>query len=109
MGSPKHYRFDRALKADQEEKVPVSILRLRPFYYVFDHTMKGSDKVYRKDDPRLRSGTKNSIEGIPDRKRWWEAMTLWTDVDFGAGPGGIAVREKEKEVLVLGIGGGVSF
>jgi hypothetical protein len=107
MGSPKHYRFDAALRADVEEIVPVSILRLRPFYYVFNRTIGDTEKVYSKDDPRLKSGTRNDQHGVPDRKRWWEAKTVWTGVDFGAGPGGVAVREKGQDILVLGVGGGM--
>ena len=106
IGSPKHHLFDAALKEDVEDSVPVSILRLRPFYYVFNRTLAGAEKIYSKDDPRLKSGTRGDATGTPDRKRWWEALTVWTGVDFGAGPGGIAVRETGRDVVVLGIGGG---
>jgi hypothetical protein len=46
--------------------------------------------------------------GTPERKRWWEAVPVWTGVDFGAGPGSIAVREErgKKRGVVIGVGGG---
>ena len=109
IGSPKHYRFDKALRMETEDIVPVSILRLRPFYYVFNRTTIGNDKIYKKNDPRLKTGVKGDRHGTPERKRWWEATTIWTGVDFGAGPGGVAVREVGGKVIVMGIGGGMFF
>jgi len=106
IGSPKHYRFDEALRNDVEAPVPVTIVQLRPFYYVLNATA-GPQKVYRSDDPRLRTGTKSDLKGgIPERKKWFDSTTLWTDVDFGAGPGGIAIRDLGGWVTILGIGGG---
>jgi len=87
----------------------VSILRLRPFYYVFNRSTKENDKIYTSDDPRLKSGTRNNQEGTPERKRWWEVTTIWTSLDFGAGAGGIAVRDTGAEVVVMGVGGGMTF
>ena len=109
IGSPTHYRFDKALRTETEDIVPVSILQLRPFYYVFNRTTIGNDKIYKKDDPRLKTGVKGDRNGTPERKRWWEATTVWTGVDFGAGPGGVAVREVGEKVIVMGVGGGVFF
>ena len=109
IGSPKHYRFDKALRTETEDIVPVSILRVRPFYYVFNKTIAGNDKIYKKDDPRLQTGVKGNRLGTPERKRWWEATTIWTGVDFGAGPGGVAVREVGEKVAVMGVGGGISL
>jgi hypothetical protein len=109
IGSPKHYRFDKALRTETEDVVPVSILRLRPFYYVFNRTIARNDKIYKKDDPRLQTGVKGNKHGTPERKRWWEATTIWTGVDFGAGPGGVAVREVGEKVVVMGVGGGISL
>jgi hypothetical protein len=86
--------------------VPVSIVRLQPFYYVFNRTTLGNDKIYSKDDERLKSGVKGDEKGTPDRKRWWEVITLWTGLDFGAGPGGVAAREVGGEIVVVGVGGG---
>jgi hypothetical protein len=108
IGSPKHHLFDDALKTESEGTVPVSLLRLKPFYYVFNKTIAGPDKVYTSDDPRLKTGTRYNKDGTPDRKRWWEAANVWTGVDFGAGPGSIAVRETKTNVIVLGVGGGTS-
>lgn len=45
MGSPRHYIFDSALREEEEAIVSVSILRLRPFYYVFNKTIAGTEKV----------------------------------------------------------------
>ena len=108
IGSPKHHIFDAALRAETEDTVPVSILRLRPFYYVFNRATKENDKIYTNDDPRLKSGTRYNREATPERKRWWEATTIWTGVDFGAGPGGIAVRNTTTGVVVMGVGGGMT-
>jgi hypothetical protein len=108
IGSPRHHLFDTALRDEAEETVPVSILHLRPFVYVFNHTIRGSDKVYNKDDPRLKSGTRDDKRGTPERKRYWEVNTIWTGVDFGAGPGGIAVVEIGEKIVVLGVGGGIA-
>jgi hypothetical protein len=109
VGSPKHHLFDAALRAEIEDTVPVSILRLRPFYYVFNRSTKENDKIYTSDDPRLKSGTRQNREGTPERKRWWEATTIWTGLDFGAGAGGIAVRDTGEGVIVMGVGGGIIF
>ena len=84
----------------------MTIQRMRPFYYVFNRTARGTEKVYHGNDARLKSGTKGNSEGVPDRKRWWEARTVWTGVDFGAGPGSVAVKDMGKKVIVLGVGGG---
>jgi len=73
---------------------------------VFNRLTKENDKIYIVDDPRLKSGTRNNREGTPERKRWWEAMPVWTGVDFGAGAGGIAVRDTGNEVVIMGVGGG---
>ena len=108
IGSPRHYRFDSALRTSSEEIVPVSVLRLRPFYYVFNKTTASNDKIFSINDPRLKSGTKGDRHGTPERRRWWEATPVWTDVDFGAGPGGVAVRAKNGKVDVLAVGGGYS-
>jgi hypothetical protein len=108
IGSPKHHQFDTALRTESDGIVPVSILRLRPFYYVFNRTSMDNDKIYAKDDPRLRTGVRGDPNGTPDRKRWWEATTVFTGVDFGAGPGGVAVRDTGKDIVVLGIGGGMA-
>lgn len=107
IGSPKHHLFVDALRNESAETVPVSLLRLKPFYYVFNKTIAAPDKVYFDDDPRLKTGTRNNRDGTPDRKRWWEATTIWTGPDFGAGPGSIAVKETNKHVVVLGVGGGL--
>lgn len=109
IGSPKHHLFRDALADDVEEIVPVSILRMRPFYYIFNRTIKGTEKIYYKDDPRLKSGTREDPHGEPERKRWWEATTVWTGVDFGAGPGSVAVKDAGDKVIVLGVGGGILF
>jgi hypothetical protein len=106
IGSPRHHLFDEALRTESEAVVPVSIYRLRPFYYVFNRKTKKSDKIYAKDDERLVTGVRGDTKGQPDRKKWWEVITLWTGVDFGAGPGGIAVRETGSEVVVVGVAGG---
>ena len=45
IGSPQHHRFDAALRAEEEDAVPASIIRLRPFYYVFNKTILGTEKV----------------------------------------------------------------
>lgn len=45
IGSPRHHLFDSALRAEEEATVPVSIFRLRPFYYVFNKTIAGTEKV----------------------------------------------------------------
>jgi len=106
IGSPKHHLFDSALRKEAEAIVPVSVFRLRPFYYVFNRTTARNDKVYSKDDERLKTGVKGNRKGMPDRKRWWEVITLWTGVDFGAGPGAVAVRKVGSDVVVVGVGGG---
>lgn len=36
-------------------------------------------------------------------------MTVYTGVDFGAGPGSVAVRDIGGKVIVLGVGGGILF
>lgn len=109
IGSPKHHRFDSALRLDEEETVPVSILRLRPFFYVFNRTISDNDKIYRKDDLRLKTDLRGDNHRMPERRRLWEASTVWTDVDFGAGPGGIAVKKNGDNVVILGLGGGMSL
>ena len=85
----------------------MSILRLRSFYYVFNPSTKENDKIYTSDGPWLKSGTRNNREGTPERKRWWEATTIWTGLDFRAGAGGIGVRDTDAEVVVMGVGRGI--
>jgi hypothetical protein len=56
----------------------------------------------------LQTGVKGDKRGTPERKRWWEAIPVWTGLDFGAGPGSVCVREvkgKGKGILVA-VGGG---
>lgn len=107
IGSPRHYLFDNALRSESEAIVPVSILRLRPFYYVFNKTIAGADKVYYEDDPRLdQPVVKNMATAQIDRKRFWDATTVWAGLDFGAGPGSLAVREFKGRAIILGVGGG---
>jgi len=107
IGSPRHHLFDTALRMEREDAVPVSILHLIPFYYVFNRTSMANDKIYDKNDPRLKTGVRGDPSGTPERKRWWEVTTVYTGVDFGAGPGGIAVKEASVKVVVLGVGGGM--
>ena len=109
MGSPRHHLFDTALRSDSEISVPVSIIRLRPFYYVFNKTIAGADKVYYDDDPRLNQPVvKNKVTGSMERKRFWDAQTVWTSLDFGAGPGSLGVREVKGQAMVMGVGGGIT-
>ena len=68
-----------------------------------------AEKIYRDDDSRLKSGTKGDVGGKPERKRFWEGLEVWTGGDFGAGPGSVAVREVGKGIVVLGVGGGMSY
>jgi len=107
IGSPRHHLFHSALRDESEATVPVSILRLRPFYYVFNKTIAGADKVYYDNDPRLDQPiVKNAFTSQVDRKRFWDPATVWTELDFGAGPGSLAVREVKEQAVVLGVGGG---
>jgi len=81
---------------------------MTPFYYIFNRTLIKNIKIYKKDDERLKTGVKGNRHGQPDRKRWWEVTNVWTGLDFGAGAGGVAVRQVEGgEILVLGVGGGM--
>jgi len=108
IGSPKHHLFHQALRTDSEATVPVSILRLRPFNYVFNKIIAKAEKVYNTDDPRLSLPMNpDKRDNNSNRKRFWDVTNVWTGADFGAGPGGIAVRHINKDkVIVLGVGGG---
>jgi hypothetical protein len=106
IGSPKHHLFRDALVEDSADTVPASIFRMRPFHYIFNRTIRATEKIYYKNDPRLKSGTREDPHGEPERKRYWEPTTVWTGVDFGAGPGSVAVKDAGDEIIVLGVGGG---
>jgi hypothetical protein len=108
IGSPRHYLYHSALRRESEDAVPVSILRLRAFNYVFNKTIGAAEKVFYDDDPRLEAPiVKNQFTSQIDKKRFWDPATVWTGLDFGAGPGSLAVREVKGQAVVLGVGGGI--